>query len=187
MSQGREIEYRKQIRHNASFSIVDFLTDDPRIKPNNNHEGKMHFEGTVKILAPREKVWNYLTNAEFVTQCAPGVKKMEVVVPNEKYYAVASVGFGSVVAVFKTDVEFQELKEPEFATVKAHGDAPGGSVDVTSAMSLFNGLDGTTELKWAADITVVGRIASVASRMMSSVTKKLTTNFFECVKQQIET
>jgi len=41
-------------------------------------------------------------------------------------------------------------------------------------------------LKWTADIVVVGKIASVASRMMGSITKKLTNQFFECVKAQIE-
>lgn len=146
----------------------------------------MHFEGTVEIFAPREKVWNYLTNAEFVCQCAPGVKEMEVVVPNEKYLAVASIGFGSVAVVFKTDVEFQEMKELEFAKVRAHGDASGSAVDVTSEMFLSDGVNGSTELKWTADVVVVGKIASVASRMMGSVTKKLTTKFFETVKKQIE-
>lgn len=146
----------------------------------------MQFEGTVKIFTSREVVWKFLTNAEFVTQCAPGVKEMEVITPNEKYLAIASVGFGSVVAVFKTDIEFLEMKKPEFARVRAHGDASGSAVDATSEMILLDCEDGSTELKWTANIVVVGKIASVASRMMDSVTKKLTTNFFECVKQQIE-
>lgn len=146
----------------------------------------MYFEGTVEILAAREKVWKFLTDADFVAKCAPGVKEMEVVVPNEKYFAVAKIGFGSIVAVFKTNVAFQELKEPNFARVKAHGEALDSAVDATSEMFLTNGVDGTTQLKWTAEIVVVGKIASIASRMMGSVTKKLTSRFFECVKNQIE-
>jgi uncharacterized protein len=146
----------------------------------------MHFEGTVEILAPREKVWKFLTNADFVAKCAPGVKEMEILVPNEKYFVVAKIDFGSVTAVFKTDVTFQEMKEPDFAAVKAHGDTLESAIDATSQMFLSNGVDGTTELKWAADIVVVGKIASIASRMMNSVTKKLANQFFECFKNQIE-
>lgn len=146
----------------------------------------MHFEGTVTISAPREKVWKSLTNAEFVAQCAPGVREMKVIVPDEKYIAVASVKFGAVAAVFKANVDFLEMREPESAKVKAHGDTPGSAVDIMSEMVLSPGVDGTTELKWNADIEVVGKIASVASRMMSSLAKKLTTKFFECVKRQIE-
>ena len=147
----------------------------------------MHLEGNVNILAPREKVWKYLTDAEFVAQCAPGVKEMQVVTPNKKYFAVASIGFGSVVVAFKTDVEFVEMKEPEFAKVRAHGGGSGSAVDVTSEMRLSDNGDGSTEMRWIADVNVAGRIASVASRVMGSVTKKLTQGFFDCVKKQIET
>lgn len=146
----------------------------------------MHFEGTVNIEAPRDRVWKFLTDAEFVSQCAPGVQEMEIIVPQEKYLAVAEVGFGSVKVVFKTDVEFLELNEPDYAQVKAHGDAPGGAVDVTSEMRLSDGANGTTDLKWTADIVVFGKIATFASRMMGSITRKLTARFFECAKAQIE-
>ncbi len=146
----------------------------------------MYFEGTVLINAPRDKIWKFLTDADFVAQCAPGVKEMIIIVPNEKYQAIATIGFGSVAAVFRTDVEFLELVPIERAKVRAHGDAAGSAVDATSEMILSSSADGSTELKWTAEIVVVGKIASVASRMMGSITQKLTTKFFECVKRQIE-
>lgn len=146
----------------------------------------MYFEGSVLINAPRDKIWKFLTDADFVAQCAPGVKEMVVIVPNEKYQAVTSIGFGSVIAEFRTDVEFLELAPIDCAKVRAHGDTPGSAVDAVTEMTLSNSTDGSTELKWTADIVVVGKIANVASRMMGSVTKKLTTSFFECVKRQIE-
>lgn len=146
----------------------------------------MYFEGIVNINAPREKVFQSLTNADFVAQCAPGVKEMVVVVPNEKYQAVASVRFGSVLAEFSTDVEFLEMVSDERFKVKAHGNAPGSAVDAVSEMFLSDGENGTADLKWTADIAVVGNIASVAARLMGPVTKKLTGMFFECVKGKIE-
>jgi carbon monoxide dehydrogenase subunit G len=71
------------------------------------------------------------------------------------------------------------MKEPEFATVRVHGDAFGSAIDATSEVFLLNGVDGTLELKWPADTVIVGKIASIASRMMGSVTRKLTHRFFE--------
>jgi carbon monoxide dehydrogenase subunit G len=53
-------------------------------------------------------------------------------------------------------------------------------------MALSDGENGTTDLKWTADITIVGTIASLASRLMSPVTKKMTGIFFDCVKAKIE-
>jgi carbon monoxide dehydrogenase subunit G len=111
---------------------------------------------------------------------------MVVVVPNQKYQAVAAIGFGSVSAEFRTDVEFVEIVQNDRAKVKAHGNAPGSAVDAVSEMFVTDGENGTTDLKWTADISVVGTIASVAARLMGPVTKKLTGMFFECVKGKIE-
>ncbi len=146
----------------------------------------MYFEGTVNINAPREQVFSQLTNADFVAQCAPGVKEMVEVVPNEKYQAVAVVGFGAVSTEFRTDVEFLELVPNDRAKIKAHGNAPGSAVDVMSEMAFADGANGTTDLKWTADIAVVGSIASLASRLMGPVTRKMTGMFFDCVKAKIE-
>jgi formylglycine-generating enzyme required for sulfatase activity len=70
--------------------------------------------------------------------------------------------------------------------MKVHGTAPGSAVDALSEMVLVNGANGTTDMKWAVDVTVVGTIASTAARVMGGVTQKLTGAFFDCVKKRIE-
>ena len=146
----------------------------------------MHFEGSVAIRAPREKVWAFLTDPSAVSQCAPGLESMDIVEPDKKFQIVASVGFGSVKVTFKTDVEWLELQTPQHAKMKAHGTAPGSAVDATAEMLLIDGNDGATELKWATDVTIMGTIASLAARLMGSVTKKLVGAFFECVRKNVE-
>ncbi len=146
----------------------------------------MLFEGTIFINASKERIWNYLTDASFVAECAPGVKEMIVIVPDEKYQAVATVGFGPVVAEFRADVEYLERIPLERAKIKGHGDTPGSAVDAVTEMILTDGPDNSTELKWTADITIVGSIANVATRLMGPVTKILTGRFFDCVKGKIE-
>lgn len=146
----------------------------------------MHFDGTVSINAPRQKVWEYLTDPNSVSECAPGLKSVEVIEPDKKFRAVAGVGFGSVKVTFEIDVEWVELDPPNHARMKAHGKAPGSGVDITSVMNLTNGSEDFTELQWSADIVVVGTIASLASRLMNSMTRKLTGEFFSCVKGKIE-
>jgi carbon monoxide dehydrogenase subunit G len=145
----------------------------------------MMVEGNVNIKAPREKVWEYLTSPDFVTGCAPGVNSVEVVVPDKQFKAIATVGFGSAKVVFEADVEWLEMYENRFAKMKAHGKTPGSGVDVISEMRLTNH-DDTTDLDWKADIVVVGQLASTAARLMSGVTRNLTSSFFDCMKGQIE-
>ena len=147
----------------------------------------MHFEGNTTINAPRDKVWKFLTDPNEVSRCAPGVEKVETVEPNRKFKATAAIGFGSVKVRFAGDVEFLELEEPNRAKLKGHGNAPGSAADVLSEMLLSDGARGETVLNWTADINVVGTIASLAARMMGTVTQKITSEFFNCVKKKIET
>jgi hypothetical protein len=146
----------------------------------------MRLEGKVNIQAPRSKVWAYLTDAEKVSRAAPGLEKLEVVEPGKKFRVTTAVGFGTVKARFTSDVEWTSLDPPSRAGMKAHGQAPGSAVDATSAMELADGPNGSTDLAWSADVTISGTIASLAARLMGSVTQKLTAAFFDSVRKDIE-
>jgi uncharacterized protein len=146
----------------------------------------MNFNGTVTIRAPREKVWTFLTDPNALTQCAPGLESLEVLVPNESFRAVASVGFGAIKARFTIDATWMDLDAPNRARMKMSGKAPGSAVNGSSEMVLSDGADGATLLTWSSDVTVVGAIASLAARLMGVVTQKLTSAFFDCVRAKIE-
>lgn len=146
----------------------------------------MNFQGTVTINAPRETVWEYLTDPAKVSECAPGVESVEVIAPNERFRAVAAVGFGAVKAKFTVDAEWTDLDAPNRARMKIAGKAPGSAVNGSTEMALSDADGGGTVLKWVADITVIGAIASLAARLMGVVTQTLTNSFFECVRKKIE-
>ena len=146
----------------------------------------MQLTGTTTINADRQKVWDFLTSPTLVSKCAPGLESMEVLEENKRFKAIGSVGLGNLKVRFTGDIEFVEMDAPNRAVMKGHGTAPGSAVDGTAEMKLRDGEDGTTIMDWAADVNVLGTIASLASRMMGSVTQKLSGEFFNCVKRQIE-
>lgn len=146
----------------------------------------MRFEDTVTINAPLQKTWAFLINAEEVAKCAPGVEAVETIEENKTYKVTASIGFGNIKVRFLADLEFLEMIEPSFAKIKAHGTAPGSAADVFAEMTLSEIDENTTSLAWQADITILGTIASMANRMMGSVTKKLAGQFFSGVKEKVE-
>jgi carbon monoxide dehydrogenase subunit G len=96
----------------------------------------MNFNGTVTIQASRKKVWQYLMDPQLVSECAPGLESVEVITPNEKFRAVASVGFGAVKARFTINAEWVDLDAPNRARMKIDGKAPGSAVNGTSEMAL---------------------------------------------------
>lgn len=146
----------------------------------------MQVSGSTKINATREKVFAYLTTPDFVAKCAPGLENLEVVEPNKRFKATGSVGLGNLKVRFTGDIEFLEMDPPNRARVKGHGTAPGSAVDGIAEMKLRDGENGTTIMDWTADVNVLGTIASLASRMMGSLAQKLSGEFFDCVKAQIE-
>jgi hypothetical protein len=146
----------------------------------------MKLEGNTHIKAPRAEVYNYFTDAHKVSQCAPGVDKLEVLEKDKKFKIVAGVGFGMIKASFDTVVEFVERRENEFARIKAAGKAPGSNANVTADLILTDAASGGTDVKWVADVVISGTIAAVATRLMGSVTQKLAGEFFNCAKGNIE-
>jgi len=146
----------------------------------------MQFKGQVTIQAPRLRAWEFLIDPQAVSQCAPGLESLRVLEPGKRFEVVAAVGFGTVKVKFVTEVEFTELAPPGRAAMRAHGTAPGSAADVLAQMVLSEAPNGATLLDWTADVTISGTITSLASRLMGSVTKKVTGAFFECVRKKIE-
>jgi carbon monoxide dehydrogenase subunit G len=145
----------------------------------------MHFEGSVDIAAPRDRVWAYVTDPNQVGQCGPGVEKIEVVDATH-FKATAKVGVGFISARFNVDMEFAELNAPDDAHIKAHGQAPGSAVDATASMRLSAGAAGGTRMDWTADVNISGTLASVGARMIEGTANKMIGQTFDCMKQALE-
>ncbi len=146
----------------------------------------MLIEGKDNIKATRAKVWKFLTDAESVSKCMPGVESTEIIEPGKKFKALGAVRLGTVKLKVDTTIEWVELKKPDRAKMKMTGTAPGSSIDVGSEIELVDGPKGSTDLIWKAEVNVVGAIASLAARLMKPVTAKMTAQFFSCLKKNIE-
>ena len=147
----------------------------------------MLLAGDVTIHAPRKRVWDFLTDPSQVAPCVPGIEKIEVIEPYKTYRGTVSVGLGTVKARFTGVVEILQLDEPDYAKLKAHGMASGSAADAVSEMALSDGPDGATNVHWTADVNVSGQLASLAARLMQPVSQKLAGQFYDAVRQKIET
>ena len=145
----------------------------------------MHFEGTVQIAAPRDRVWGFVMDADQVGQCGPGVESIEVI-DDTHFKATAKVGIGFISSRFVVNMEFAEMTPPDAATIKAHGQAPGSAVDATAQMRLSDGDAGGTTMDWSADVNISGTIASVGARLIEGTANKMIGQTFDCMKAKLE-
>lgn len=145
----------------------------------------MHFEGSTKIAASRDKVWAFVTDPKQVGQCGPGVESIEVV-DDTHFKATAKVGVGFISARFVVNMEFAERNAPDSAVIKAHGQAPGSAVDANAFMRLSDGADGGTVMDWSADVNISGTLASVGARLIEGTANKMIGQTFDCMKRTLE-
>jgi len=145
----------------------------------------MHFEGTVQINAPRDKVWAFLIDPNQVGSCGPGVESIEVI-DDTHFKATAKVGVGFISARFVVNMELVDLEAPDKANIKAHGQAPGSAVDATATMNLSDGEGGGTQMDWLADVAISGTLASVGARLIEGTANKMIGQTFDCIRTKLE-
>lgn len=144
----------------------------------------MHFSGTERISASRERVWQFLTNPDAVAQCVPDVEALDVI-DASRFKAQVKAGIGPVRGKFGFDVVWQELSQPSHARMTAQGKTGGSAVTVDSRMDLAEVDEGATDLAWSADVVVHGMIASVGARLLDGFARKQTEQFFGCIRNTL--
>lgn len=151
----------------------------------------VRFEGTTEIAAPRERVWAFVMDPHQVAGCGPGVESVEIL-DEERFRIKASVGIGFIKARFTVDTELFDVEEPERASLRGRGQAPGSAVEFVARMNLRDGADQaggvgpSIVLDWSSDVTLTGKLASVGARMIEGTAKKLIGQTFDCMKSRLE-
>lgn len=146
----------------------------------------MQFSGSVEIAAPRDQVWDFVSDPQKMGGCGPGVETVDTI-DEDRFTAKAKIGIGPISARFDVGAEFLERVEPDRARVKARAKAPGTAVDGIAEMSLRDGeTPGTTVMDWTADVQFSGTMASLGARLIEGTANKLIGQTFTCVKSKLE-
>ncbi|MDR7484432.1 MAG: carbon monoxide dehydrogenase subunit G [Armatimonadota bacterium] len=145
----------------------------------------LHFQGSLAIHAPRDRVWAFLTDPRAVARCLPDVQRLEVL-EEGTFKATVRVGVGFIKGDFAFDVAMADLHPPVRAVLTGRGGGLGSAVDVRSTIGLADGEGGATRLDWTADVVVSGTIASVGARVLRSTVEKKAGELFACLKAQLE-
>ena len=138
---------------------------------------RLSYSGSPEVTAPRAVVWQRLLDAEFVAASAPGVERVERVGDN-RFNVISAVGIGAIKLHFTLEVELLALTPPEHVVMRAHGNAPGTTVDVAAIIDLVEAGPGRTTMNWRSDCDVGGTLASIGGRLLDGMAQKLTEQFW---------
>jgi carbon monoxide dehydrogenase subunit G len=109
----------------------------------------LQFEKEVEILAPREKVWNFIWDVDRFIACVPGCKEAKTIEAGKLYSATMIEKVGPFRVEFPTTIEV--LEREELTRIKAQ--ASGADNKIGSRMKLS--LD--VKLREQGEKTVPGR------------------------------
>jgi hypothetical protein len=139
----------------------------------------MQMNDTQRVPAPKETVWAALNDPEILKRCIPGCQNLEMKSPTEMTATVV-VKLGPVKATFAGKVTLSDLDPPNGYRIAGEGSggvagfAKGGATVKLEA----DGPD-ATNLQYAVDAQIGGKLAQLGGRLIDSTAKKLAGEFFQ--------
>ena len=131
----------------------------------------MHYDGSFDVAAPKEKVYDFITDPKKITTIFPDVKDVKVL-DEENFTLKAKVGMSFIRGNMDVKGSMTDKKKPTMAKLKARGTGLNSSVDLESTFTMVDGEKGGTHVTWTADARMSGMIASVGSRLIDSAANK---------------
>jgi hypothetical protein len=145
----------------------------------------MKIEGTHQLHAPRERVYQCLTEPQVLQRCIPGCERLEKTGENT-YSATIRTGVGTIKGVFTGTVRLEDMRPPEHYRIVVDGKGAPGFMKGTGVLDL-EAQGEITVIKYTGDLQVGGTIASVGQRMIQGTAKMMASQFFLALAAEAKT
>lgn len=134
----------------------------------------MIVEGEYVFAGPRPLVYQLLQDPEVLSKAMPGAAKLERVGEAE-YRGSIRVGVGPVTAAeWKLSVVLQDRVPPESYVMLIDSSGPVGFTRGSAAVALLEVEDGSTVMRYRADLQVGGKVAGIGQRLIDQVARMMT-------------
>ncbi|HSV54332.1 MAG TPA: carbon monoxide dehydrogenase subunit G [Burkholderiaceae bacterium] len=144
----------------------------------------MQITGTQSIAAPRQQVWSALNDPSVLKGCLPGCESVEKV-SAELFRVVVVSAIGPLRARFNGNLRLTQAHPPQSCVMVFEGQ--GGAVGFGKGQATVELLEvgGATELHYSAQAQVGGKLAQIGSRLIDSVARKMSDDFFEAFRKLV--
>ena len=143
----------------------------------------MQISGEIKLPAPPDTVWQALHDVDVLRATVPGCQELTQTGP-DSFTGAATVGIAVIKGLYKGTLQLVEQREPEFAKIAVH--AKSGHAEIRGEGELaLEVSDGVTLLRYTGDARISGPLAVVGQRLLPSVSKSLTEQFFKNIEEYL--
>lgn len=144
----------------------------------------MEITGTQTITAPRARVWEALNDPAILKASLPGCDSVERS-GDDAFKVVVAAAIGPLRARFNGSLAITEAKAPESCVMVFQGQGGAIGFGKGSSTVVLREVGEATELSYSAKAEVGGKLAQVGSRLIDSVARKMSDDFFHAFRKQL--
>ncbi len=149
----------------------------------------MQLGDSVLIGASRERVWDFLLDAERVAGCFPELDRVERI-DGTRIRSSLPVRLAFLTVRVVIDVELVEQQAPVRALFRVHATGPGATADGSAAFTLEEaseaGAGPVTVIDWTADVQPRGMIAAVGPQTVEREAAPVLQRAIDCLRRSLE-
>jgi uncharacterized protein len=147
----------------------------------------LEFEKEVEILAPKEKVWNFIWDVDRFIACVPGCKEAKTIEEGKRYAATMVEKVGPFRVEFPTTIEVLEREELTHIRAQASGadNKIGSRMKVELDVRLHE-RDNKTVLGFTARVDILGKLAALGHSIIKRKADQVLDEFAQAVKAKLE-
>ena len=142
----------------------------------------MKVEGSHTLAAPRERVFQALTNPATVAKLLPGCEKLEPA-GTDTFRVKMKLGLAALSGAYEGTVKMSEQRPPEHLRLSVTSRGPWGFADGEGTLDLLE-QSGKTEVRYAGEVKVGGMIASVGQRLLDGAARMVLGQFFQALERE---
>jgi carbon monoxide dehydrogenase subunit G len=142
----------------------------------------MKIEGSHTIKAPRDLLYQLMTDPEILRRCVPGCQSLEDA-GDGAYKITLKAGVGSIKGVFTGSIKLEEMREPEHYKMIVDAKGQAGFLKGEGSIDLIEQGEETL-VNYTGETGVGGTIAGVGQRMVQSTAKMMAGQFFTAVEAE---
>jgi len=145
----------------------------------------MKVSGERAFQAPRATVWEVLNDPAQMAKTMPGVESFDVQ-DDRHWRAHVKIPLGLGGLRMSIDFEKTEEREPEFAKLHAKGNGVGAIMNMDTSFNLQDADGGGTNMKWEADVHILGPVASMGQRVLQPIVNQQVSQVLGALDKQVQ-
>jgi carbon monoxide dehydrogenase subunit G len=144
-------------------------------------------DGVFVFSGPRQRVWDLLQDPAVLAAALPGTERLEMTAP-DRLQGVMKVSVGPVTAAkFDVAVTLSDKQPPAHFAMKIDGSGGVGFTRGTATVDLSESADGNTEMRYASNVQVGGKIAAVGQRLLETVARTMMRQALDALERELRT